>query len=429
MTDGTKVVVVGGGLSGLCCARTLQRAGVEAHIYEASDGLGGRVRTDIVSNCRLDRGFQVLFTAYPAVQQELDLEALNLQYFDAGAVVFWRGERYSLGDPLRQPGQLLESVLSPLITLGDKRRLLRLRRDIRKVSLKEISEYPDMSMEDYLREYGFSDKFLNRFIRPFFGGIFLDYSLQTSVRMFGFVWKMLMEGRTAVPEKGMGAIPRQIAKGLTPDTVHLNSPVAELLRIEGRVTGIRLEDGETVQADAVVVATDSGVAAQLTGLRLPTDYRSATCLYFLVPKPLKTNKSLLLFAEPNAHSEGQPLVNNAAMMSNVAPSYATKGKYLLSVTVLGDSRLPDVELARRAKGEIAPHFAASNPDEWELIKIYRIPWAQFRQPTGIFDRLPDTETDTEGLFLGGEITSSSSLNGALVSGQRAAAAVLTHLGR
>jgi len=429
MGEGKKVVVVGGGLSGLCCARTLQRAGVEAHIYEASDGVGGRVRTDIVANCRLDRGFQVLFTAYPAVKQEIDLDELNLQYFDAGAVVYWRGESYSLGDPMKQPGQLLESAISPLITLSDKMRVLRLRRDMRKVSLKEIAEYPDMSMEDYLRDYGFSDKFINRFIRPFFAGIFLDYSLYTSVRMFGFVWKMLVDGRTAVPEKGMGAIPRQIAKDLAPDSVHLNSPVAELLRAEGRVMGIRLEGGETIEADAVVVATDAEVAARLTGLSLPTEHRSATCLYFLLPKPINTNKSILLFAEPNAHAEGQAIVNNIAMMSNVAPSYAGKGRHLLSVTVLGDSRLPDAELARRAKGEIAPHFPKSNPDEWELIKIYRIPWAQFRQPTGIFDRLPAAWTSAPGLFLGGEITVSSSLDGALVSGQRAAAAVLTHLGR
>jgi len=429
MGEGKKVVVVGGGLSGLCCARTLQRAGVEAHIYEASDGVGGRVRTDIIANCRLDRGFQVLFTAYPAVQQELDLKELNLQYFDAGAVVYWRGAAYGLGDPFKQPGQLVESMVSPLIKITDKLRLLRLRQDLRRVTLREIEEYPDMSMEDYLREYGFSDKLINRFIRPFFAGIFLDYGLATSVRMFGFVWKMIVDGRTAVPEKGMGAIPRQIEKGLTPDSIHLNSPVTELLRKDGCVTGIRLESGETVEADAVVVATDAGVAARLTGMDLPTDHRSVTCLYFLVPKPINSNKSLLLFAEPNAHAEGQPLVNNATMISNVAPSYAGKGKYLLSVTVLGNSTLPDTELARRAKGEIAPHFPRSDPDAWELIKIYRIPWAQFRQPTGIFERLPATETGTPGLFLGGEITASSSLNGALVSGQRAAAAVLTSLGR
>jgi phytoene dehydrogenase-like protein len=429
MGEGKKVAVVGGGLSGLCCARTLQRAGVEAHIYEAGDGVGGRVRTDIVSNCRLDRGFQVLFTAYPAVQQELDLDALNLQYFNSGAIVYWRGESYNLGDPIKQPSQLLESAVSPLITIPDKLRVLRLRRDLRRVTVQEIAEYPDMPMEEYLREYGFSNKFINRFIRPFFAGIFLDYGLQTSVRMFGFVWKMLIDGRTAVPEKGMGAIPRQIATGLTPDSVHLNSPVVELRREAGRVTGLRLEGGESVDADAVVVATDASVAAGLTGLRLPAEARGTTCLYFLLPKPLNSNKSLLLFAEPNPHSEGPPIVNNATMMSSVAPSYAAKGKHLLSVSVLGDSRLSNDELARRAKGEIAPHFPGCNPDAWQLIQVYRIPWAQFRQPTGIFDRLPATETETPGLFLAGEITVSSSLNGALVSGQRAAAAVLTHLGR
>ncbi len=429
MGEGKKVVVVGGGLSGLCCARTLHRAGVEAHIYEASDGVGGRVRTDIVQNYRLDRGFQVLFTAYPAVQQELDLKELNLQYFDAGAVVCWKGERYVLGDPMRQPTQLLESALSPLIPLRDKLNVLRLRNDIRKVTEKEIFDFPDMAMEDYLREFGFTDKFLNRFIRPFFGGIFLDYSMQTSVRMFGFIWKMLVEGRTAVPEKGMGAIPRQIAKGLPPETIHLESPVVELLREEGRVTGIRLEGGETVEADVVIIATDAQVAARLTGLRLPIEHRSATCLYFALPKPPASTKSIVLFAEPNLHAEGQPLVNNAAILTNVAPSYATKGKCLLSVTVLGNLNLSDEELARRAKGEIAPHFEGCHPDQWQLLKVYRIPWAQFRQPTGVFDRLPKTETGIPGLILGGEITVSSSLHGALVAGQQAAAAALVSLGQ
>lgn len=429
MGDGKKVVVVGAGLSGLCCARTLQRAGVEAQVYEASDGVGGRVRTDIIANCRLDRGFQVLFTAYPSVQQELDLKALNLQYFDSGATVYWRGSSYGMSDPLREPDQLIETGLSPLITLQDKMRTLRLRRDMRKVTLSEIAEYPDMTMDDYLREYGFSEKYLNRFIRPFFAGIFLDYSLHTSVRMFGFVWKMLIEGRTAVPEKGMGAIPRQIAKDLTPDSVHLNAPVVEILRSEGRATGIRLEGGETVGADAVVVAAEAPAAARLTGLPLPIEPRSVTCLYFLLPKPLNSSKSIMLFAEPNAYAEGQALVNNAAMMSNIAPTYVTKGKSLLSATVLGSSGLADEELMRRVKGEIAPHFPGSEPDAWQLIHIYRIPWAQFRQPVGIFDRLPATETALPGMFLGGEITVSSSIHGALVSGQRAAAAALTYLGR
>jgi phytoene dehydrogenase-like protein len=413
MSEARRVVVVGAGLSGLVCARTLQRAGQEVHLYEASDGVGGRVRTDALDGFLLDRGFQVLFTAYPAIQREMNLDALQLHAFDPGALIYWNGKRHLLADPFRMPSQAFAAATSPLFGMGDKMKVARLRTLLMGKTIEEIFAMPDQTIEGYLREFGFSGDFLDNFIRPFYGGIFLERELSTSARMFAFVFKMLSEGDTALPERGMGALGTQLASDLLPGTLHLNAPVRELARRNGQVAGVVLEDGATVDADRVVIATEADMAASLTGLNLPTERRASTCLYFAVPEAFYPDKLILLFT-------GKHLVNNATLLTNVAPSYAPPGKHLLSVTALGNPELSDAELARQAQRELQGFLPEANPEDWHLLRVYRIHWAQFAQPVGIWERLPAPQTEHPGLILAGEITVSSSLHGALEAGARAA---------
>ncbi len=434
------VIVVGAGLSGLTCARTLQRMGIEASVYEASDGVGGRVRTDVVDGFQLDRGFQVMFTAYPALREELDFPALNLCHFEPGAMIFRNGSRNILSDPKRVPGRLLSGAFSPLLGLSDKIRVPLLTLKLARLSVEEIFKLPDCTMAQFLTDFGFSQNFLDRFIRPFYGGIFLENGLQTSARMFAFVFKMLSEGETSVPAKGMGELGKQLAANLEtpnaqyltpnaqpqtpnaqrqpPNSLFLNSPVRELLKSGERVTGVRLEGGEAIEADAVVLATEADVAAKLAGFHFEVTWRVSTELAFSLPEPLFTEKLIALFSDKDS------LVNDAAMISNVAPSYAPPGKHLLSATILGTPGLDEAELVSQVKRQFTVQFPACRPDSWELLRIYTVQKAQFAQPVGVWESLPTSKTQTPGLFLAGEYLSSSSLNGALAAGSFAARAVV-----
>ena len=191
------VIVVGAGLAGLSAARTLQAAGRRVRVLEASDGVGGRVRTDVVDGFRLDRGFQVLLTAYPEVQRSLDLPALRLQRFDPGASVYVGGRFHTVGDPFRQPSTALSTVMAPIGSVADKLRIARLRAQVRRGDVRELLRGHDVPTVEALRERGFSETMIDRFFRPLFGGIQLDPTLGTSARMFDVIFRMLASGDSA----------------------------------------------------------------------------------------------------------------------------------------------------------------------------------------------------------------------------------------
>ena len=106
MATSADVLIIGAGLAGLCCARRLAEAGVTFQIVEASDGIGGRVRTDEVDGFLLDRGFQVLLTAYPEARRVLDYSRLDLKPFSPGALSWFAGRMNRLVDPWRTPGHV-----------------------------------------------------------------------------------------------------------------------------------------------------------------------------------------------------------------------------------------------------------------------------------------------------------------------------------
>src|SRR3712207_8380541 len=90
-----RVIIVGAGLAGLTCAKVLRERGAEVVVFEASDGVGGRVRTDASDGFLLDRGFQVYFTSYPVSKRHLDHAKLDFRSFDPGAIIHRGREKRS----------------------------------------------------------------------------------------------------------------------------------------------------------------------------------------------------------------------------------------------------------------------------------------------------------------------------------------------
>src|SRR5215210_5803357 len=183
-----KTIVVGAGLAGLTCAKVLRERGAEVSVFEASDDIGGRVRTDEKDGFLLDQGFQVYFTSYPVAGKHLDYEALDFRGFDPGAIIRRGPEKSVLSDPLRDPKALLPSLLSDAATLGDKLRTLDLvaRTSTTGTSAGAEDGETDTSMLEYLKSAGLSERYIDSFFRPFYGGITLNRELTTSARVLRF---------------------------------------------------------------------------------------------------------------------------------------------------------------------------------------------------------------------------------------------------
>jgi len=419
------IIIVGAGLAGLTCAKILAEAKQEILVLEAADQVGGRLRTDYHKDgYRLDRGFQVLFTSYAAASRHLDFKKLKQRVFDPGALLVKNGKRYEITDPLREPTHLLPSLLNPLIPMQDKVRVLALRAQLLQQGTgdtfagKYQTDGQDETTEDFLRRTGFTSTFIDNFIRPFYGGIFLDRSLETSARMFQFTFKMLATGNILIPAEGIQAIPEQLAAHLPKGSVRTNTRVGELIIKDNRVQGVRTVSGEYIEAEQVIVATSSPIAEKFTQRQFPSLPMSTICLYFAGDERLYSQRKILLNADPHAY------VNNAVLVTNIAPTYAPPRKHLLSVTVLDHLKDDDEVIIERSRAEIARWFPAHDLSCWKLLALYRIPFAQFAQPPGIYDALPQNDTDVEGLYLAGEYTQSSSIQGAMHSGEFAAKAVL-----
>jgi phytoene dehydrogenase-like protein len=411
------VAIVGAGLSGLACARTLAKAGVAARILEASDGVGGRVRTDVVDGCRLDRGFQVFFTAYPEARTVLDYTALDLRAFTPGALIRAEGRFYRALDPVRRPLAALAGLLAPVGSLRDKLNVLRFRRQLLSASVDAIFSAPECAADAALKAFGFSDRILDRFFRPLFGGIFLERDLATSSRMLHFVYRMMAEGDTTLPAEGMEAIPRQLASGLPEGTVRLH---ARVTAIEPGADSVLLlvEGGEWLRAGIVVLAAEGDAAAALTGLFSAPRPRPVSCVYFSSERAPLEQPLLVL------DGEGRGPVTTLAVPSLVAPGYAPAGGHLISATVLGAPAESDAALEAQVRHQLAGWFGAAQVARWRRLRIYRIPFAQFEQTPGVLDPPQRPVRLGPRLFVCGDHVENASINGAMVAGRRAAEAIL-----
>ena len=396
------VVIVGAGLAGLVAARVLEQNSIAPLLLEASDGVGGRVRSDIVDGFILDRGFQVLLTGYPEVKNNLDVEALDLRAFEPGANVWREGKSHIVGDPFRRPLTLVSTTFAPIGTVWDKARIALMRTKLKRSDPKQLLRGQDMPTATALRAMGFSSKMIERFFRPLVGGIQLDPSLSTSRRMFDVIFRTLANGDSVVPAHGMGQISEQLAASLKTTSLHLNTPVTAVS--SGSVT---LASGQSITAKAIIVATEGPVAAKLLGLP-PVESRSAGCVYFSAPKPPVDGAYVIL----DGHGQGPVL--NVAVMSLVSPHYAPEGKHLIAAALPG---VIEGDLEDLARTQLRSWWGPQ-VDAWTHLRTYKIPHGQPGQDAPFS---PKKKVSLgEGLYVCGDHRDTGSTQGAMYSGRRCA---------
>ncbi|MFO0455482.1 MAG: NAD(P)/FAD-dependent oxidoreductase [Planctomycetota bacterium] len=423
MNSPAPIVIVGGGLAGLAAANALKQRQTPFLLLEASDRWGGRLHTDRLDGFLIDRGFQVLQTAYPEAQKQLDYAAQKLRNFQPGALIRTKGRFVEMSDPWRRPSAALATLFTGVGTLGDRWRLAKLRSRLVRQPVDTILSRPDESTADFLlKTCGFSRDLVDRFFRPWFSGVFLENQLETSCRFFQFVFKMLAQGDAALPEEGMQAIPQQMVARLPAPSLRLNARVERLTE-----NSVQLDSGEQLAAAGIVLATEGSTASRLLGksgienlpaatLR-PTEFQSTVCYSFAAPKPPHAMRMLMLNGElsgPIAHM---------SIPSNVAPSYAPAGKSLVSVTAMVSSRDQVAALREPVQSQLRDWFG-SQVEQWLLIAESYIPEALPRQLPGSYQPASADYQLAPRLVRCGDYLGTASINGALLAGRQA----VEHLG-
>ncbi|KAI5661438.1 hypothetical protein M9H77_20761 [Catharanthus roseus] len=423
----TGVIVIGAGLAGLAAAIRLHADKVPFLLLESSDAVGGRVRSDHVDGFILDRGFQIFITGYPEAQKLLDYSALNLQKFYAGAKVYYDGSFHRVADPLRHFSDSLLSLANPVGTIIDKLLIGLTRIRVLTQSDDQILTAEEVRTIQLLRETGFSDAMMDRFFRPFFGGIFFDRQLETTSRLFNFIFKCLALGDNTLPARGISAIPEQLAGKLPSDSILFNSKATSIVSNSDSTFDVILEGGEVLKSEqGVIVAVEEFQAVKLLArnterlsIQGRKPVRSTVCLYFTVDEDKVPVQDPVLFL----NGTGKGIVNNMFFATNVAKSYAPMGKALVSVSLIGLFHdVSDEDLVKRVVEELSNWFGNSAVDSWRYLRMYRIGFAQPNQcpPT---DLVKDPRVKS-GLYICGDYVTSATFDGALVSGRRAAEALL-----
>ena len=390
------IYIIGAGVSGLIAAYELEQEGYHPIIIEQTDEVGGRVKTIHEKGYALDLGFQVLLSAYPLAKKYLDLEALELHKLESGALIYVNDKAYRIGDPMRNWKMLFPTIFSDIGSISDKLKVLKLNNRLKRKSLDEIFESRETTTLKYLIEFGFSPKIIERFFKPFFAGIFLESNIQTSSRMFEFVYKMFGEGYATIPKLGIGEISNQLKNKLHNTEFIFNCEVKDITNDK-----ILMVSGENLPHDGVIIATNStSMIRSHKGADMK--WKSCMCLYFEVDQTNIPANTIALIADSGNYA------NNLYAYTDVKT-----GKTILSVTALEHMKKPDAEIIEKIIAEVKKYTEARKVD---FIHHYRI-----KQALPDIQNLKMTVQSSENqvmdnIFLAGDALMNGSLNAAMESG-------------
>jgi len=390
-------VILGAGLSGLACALTMKQQGVNPLVIEKNNFVGGRVTTNTTAEGFLiDEGFQVLLSSYPELSRFVDLQKLNLQKFNSGALIYDGKQLTALGNPLVHPSALLSIFQQQNISLKDIFLVGKL------IALSQLTKTDtplgNKSTLQYLNDFGFSQKFIDYFWKPFLTGVFLDPSLAIGSDYFKFLIRSFAMGNVTLPENGMSELPRQMSQQLDSDSIWLSQDVVSWNSHE-----VVLSSGQKIQAKKVICTFDPTDKINSTDSK---NYHSVSTYYFTSDTltDLNWNQWLILVPRHLGFS-----FDHMTLISSVAKKYGN-GHPLLSVSVVGDKNVP-IEILIKEINQIAQ-------------KDLGLRWVT---STVVHKALPNIRTsvtegyfEKDGIIYCGDRWASPSINGALKSGRLAA---------
>ncbi|WP_030572888.1 NAD(P)/FAD-dependent oxidoreductase, partial [Streptomyces aureocirculatus] len=447
------VVIVGAGIAGLSAAHRLTRAGVTTIVLEAAPYVGGRMSTEKVDGFRLDRIGQLLTTSYPELRHAPGLDALVLRPFAPGLLVHSEGRHHRAaepggsksaggargaltaaralasaprvtrprrpvpGAPPRHPAGTTPppsgpgSRTAPLGGALDQARLGAALARIAATPVPRLLARPELPAVQALTARGLPARTVAGFLRPLLSALLCDPDLTTSSRCADLALHAFARGRLCLPEGGADALPELLAAALPPGTVRTGVRVTSVSA--NRVT--TAEHGE-LSCAGVLLATDARAAAELLpGLRVPS-FHPVTVVHHEAPEPPLAEPALLLDADrrgPVAHT---------AVVSRVDPTRAPAGRTLVSSTVLGP---PPDDLEQHVSTHLAELYGTSTRS-WQLLAVHHTREAVPAMPPPHDVRRPVRLL--AGLYVCGDHRDTSTVQGALHSGRRAAAAALADLG-
>jgi len=397
----SQVIIIGAGISGLISALELEKEGYRPIILEKSDQVGGRLCTTQYKNVPLDHGFQVLLTNYPEAKKYLNMESLDLKYFESGAIIFDGHKSFEISDPLRDKGAIFKMLISPIGTLSDKIKLATLALKLKNKSLKEIFKSPAKTTKEYLKDYGFSQKIMSNFFKPFFGGIYLENELNTSSRMFEFVFKMFTEGSAAIPSSGIVAITEQLKSKLKNTEFRFNT---EVKKVDEK---IHLANNETLEPENIIIATQPETL--MSSLGPSPAYQHVTNMYFSSSTKVISKAKIALVTNDNM------LINNFYQLD----SLFDLEQHVISVSI---NTIDDVKI-ETIKKELET-LTGADANSFEHIETFKI-----RKALPVVEDLkmemePSAVKLHDKIILAGDYLLNGSLNAAMQSGRTAAQAVI-----
>ena len=377
------VIVVGAGLSGLTAAKVLAEAGRSVLVVEKEDTVGGRVRTEAVDGYLIDRGFQLINPAYPALRAEVDLEALDLKPFGHGVQVSTQQGLKTLANPLRHPLLLPQTLASGLVNAGDVAGLIRF-----------VASTPrgGATLGAELDRLGVVGAIRTKVLAPFLPGVVADDPDAVDAAIGQFLLTTFALGRPSVPSRGAQALSNQLAAAA--------KRAGAEIRIGAEAT---VRDGAVDTPDGTMTARDIVVATAPQDNGKTT--RGLTTWWFRADEAPSESP----FVRIDATRSG-PVVNTA-VMTNIAPSYSPDGSALIQASALHNPAVTDTD--------VTAHLSAlwgTDATKWDLVARTDVEHSLPSQRPG--------DLGADDAHRAGDYTVGGSLNGAVRSGRAAAQAVL-----